>query len=425
MHGSVTASATKEMKTQSLPFKIRTVHVVVALGAVSVLLGYICVAPPSELPSWPRYSLNAKVWQSFEKWTQHVKPHHVRIVTMALQHIESRALYILAFLRVPDVIEASGGALTCEEIKTAVDKASGYGSVNLQFLCRLLHAAAHFDLLKEVDEEKYGLTPLTELLLTSHPKSLRQFVKLYSGDEALVISTALSRSIFSGESGFKETYRRELLEYLKVDISLQEVYDAGVADDARLTAPAIIADYPPFGSCKHVCDVGGGLGSFLQQVLEYYSFGIKGTNFDLPEVIRSARGFLKTKNADQISLVAGNFSESIPTLGCDCYILKDILQNWSDEEAAIILKNLRKAVATGSRILVIERVMHTGSYPEERVKALMDLTMMAFNPSHSRLRSQEELFYLLEDNGFGDAQTYHTRAGYSIVEVYPATHRKL
>ena len=292
MRSSVTKNATKEMKilvTKSLPFKIKTVHVFVALGALSVLLGYICVAPPSELPSWPRYSLNAKVWQTFEKWTQRVKPHHVRIVTMALQHIESRALYILAFLRVPDVIKAGGGSLTCEEIKLAVDKASSYGAVSLQFLCRVLHAAAHFDLLTEVDEEKYGLTPLTELLLSNHPKSLRQFVNLYSGDEALVISTALSRSIFSGESGFKETYRRELLDYLQVDISLQEIYDAGVADDARLTAPAIIADYPSFSSCKHICDIGGGLGSFLQQVLEYYSFGIKGTNFDLPEVIRSAK----------------------------------------------------------------------------------------------------------------------------------------
>ena len=414
----------KTPATKGLPFKIRTVHVVVAFGALSVLLGYICVAPPSELPSWPRYSLNAKVWQSFEKWTQHVKPHHVRIVTMALQHIESRALYILAFLRVPDLIDAGGGALTCEEIKMAVDKASGYGPVNLQFLCRLLHAAAHFDLLKEEGEEKYSLTPLTELLLSSHPKSLRQFVKLYSGDEALVISTALSRSIFSGESGFKETYRRELLDYLQVDISLQEIYDAGVADDARLTAPAIIADYPSFSSCKHICDIGGGLGSFLQQVLAHYSFGIKGTNFDLPEVIRSARDFLKGKNADQITLVAGNFSDSIPALGCDCYILKDILQNWSDEDAAGILKKLRKVVAMGNRLLVIERVMHTGSYPEERVKALMDLTMMAFNPSHSRLRSQEELFYLFEDTGFGDAQSYLTRAGFSIIEVYPTTHPK-
>jgi len=51
----------------------------------------------------------------------------------------------------------------------------------------------------------------------------------------------------------------------------------------------------------------------------------------------------------------------------------------------------------------------------------MDLTMMAFNPSHSRLRTGEEINFLLEQTGFTDARTYSTRAGYSIVETYPST----
>ena len=54
-----------------------------------------------------------------------------------------------------------------------------------------------------------------------------------------------------------------------------------------------------------------------------------------------------------------------------------------------------------------------------QLKSVMDLTMMAFNPSHSRLRTQEELYFLLEQSNFGDAQTYATRAGYSIVEAFP------
>lgn len=49
----------------------------------------------------------------------------------------------------------------------------------------------------------------------------------------------------------------------------------------------------------------------------------------------------------------------------------------------------------------------------------MDLTMMAFNPSHSRLRTQEEIYHLLEQTGFVDAHTYPTRAGYSVVEAFP------
>ncbi len=274
---------------KSLPSRIRTLHVVVVLGFVAVLLGYISVAPPSELPSWPLYRLNAKTWQSFEKWGQHVKPYHIRIMTTALQHVESRALYVLTYLDVPDILHDAGKPLSCEELKAAVDEKSGYEPINLPFFCRLLHAAAHFDLLVEAEEDKYFLSPLSEYLVSSHPKSLKDFVKLYSGDEAMVISTSLSHSIFSGNSGFKETYRVELLEHLKNDPVFQDVYGAGMADSSRLHAPAIIADYPPFSSCKHICDIGGGVGSFLYAILEYYSFGVKGTNFDLPDVIEGAK----------------------------------------------------------------------------------------------------------------------------------------
>jgi len=53
---------------------------------------------------------------------------------------------------------------------------------------------------------------------------------------------------------------------------------------------------------------------------------------------------------------------------CDCYILKDILNNWSDEASNIILNNLFAAVTTGNRVLIIERVLHTGGAAEEVVR---------------------------------------------------------
>ena len=274
---------------KALPSKIKTFHVVVALGLFSVFLGYISVAPPTDLPNWPLYMVNSKVWQSFERWGQHVKPYHIRIMTTALQHIESRALYILTYLEVPDILHEAGKPLSCEELKIIVDEKSGYGPINLPFFCRILHAAAHFDILSEAGEDKYSLTPLSEYLVSSHPKSLKNFINLFSGDEALIISTALSRSIFSGVSGFKETYRTELLEHMKVDPLFQQIYGAGMAESSRLHAPALITDYPPFSSCKHICDMGGGVGSFLYSVLEHYSFAIKGTNLDLPDVIEDAR----------------------------------------------------------------------------------------------------------------------------------------
>lgn len=105
--------------------KLKTYHLVAAIGLFSVLIGYVSVAPPTDLPNWPLYSLNARTWQFFEEWGQHVKPYHVRILQTALQHLESRALYILAQLEIPDAIARAGKPLSCEEIKMAVDEELG------------------------------------------------------------------------------------------------------------------------------------------------------------------------------------------------------------------------------------------------------------------------------------------------------------
>lgn len=269
--------------------KFHISYIFLVLGGFAILLGYVSIAPPTDLPNWPLYKLNSRTWQMFEQWGQHVKPHHMRIITTTLQHIESRAMYILTYLNVPDYLHEAGEPLSCEDIKSKIDSRRGLDRVNLAFLCRILHASSHFGLLSSNSEDKYSLTPISEYLVSSHPKSLKHYVMLYSGDEALVISTSLSRSIFSGESGFKVTYRTELQDHLKEDQYFRDVYDAGLGDGSKLHALAIIADYPLFASCRHICDIGGGVGRFLYEVLQYYLHGMNGTNFDLPDVIFNSK----------------------------------------------------------------------------------------------------------------------------------------
>lgn len=68
---------------------------------------------------------------------------------------------------------------------------------------------------------------------------------------------------------------------------------------------------------------------------------------------------------------------------CDCYILKDILQNWSDEDASLILNKLSKVVKKGHRVLVMETILHTGSFAEERVRRYQGHQNITFNPPQS------------------------------------------
>ena len=53
---------------QAFRQKIKVVHVVAVVGVLSVFVGYLSVAPPTDLPNWPLYSLNARTWQFFERW---------------------------------------------------------------------------------------------------------------------------------------------------------------------------------------------------------------------------------------------------------------------------------------------------------------------------------------------------------------------
>lgn len=256
---------------------------------LSVGLAYVCIAPPTDLPNWPLYTANAMVWQTVERMSRAVKPYHVRVLEMASAYLESRTMYLLAYLGVPDILHEQQAPMGCEELKPLIDYKNVGEAVNLPFFCRLLHAAAHFDLLQEEGKGKYSLTELGKYLVSSHPKSLKNYVKMAAGDEAIVIAASLTHSIFTGASGFKETYRVELLEQLEKDPVFRDVFDRGQADSSRLVAPALIADYPLFGSCKHICDLGGGVGSFLFQVLQHYEFGMKGTIFELPKVAENAR----------------------------------------------------------------------------------------------------------------------------------------
>lgn len=59
-----------------------------------------------------------------------MKPHHIRLMTTTLQHIESRALYIITYLEVPDMLEAADAPLSCEEIKNIADESSEYYHVS-------------------------------------------------------------------------------------------------------------------------------------------------------------------------------------------------------------------------------------------------------------------------------------------------------
>src|ERR1700745_1260308 len=86
-------------------------------------------------------------------------------------------------------------------------------------------------------------------------------------------------------------------------------------------------------------------------------------------------------NSDILSrckLIEGDFFKSIPAVNADGYIIKNVLLNWDDESATVILKNCLQAIRTTSlndakrknaiRLLVIDTIM-----PESKNRLLGNL----------------------------------------------------
>jgi len=65
--------------------------------------------------------------------------------------------------------------------------------------------------------------------------------------------------------------------------------------------------------------------------------------------------------------------------GANAYVLKSVIHNWSDERAGIILQRCAQAMASGGKLILVERIVpqRLESSTAHRTIALMDLNMLA------------------------------------------------
>lgn len=137
-----------------------------------------------------------------------------------------------------------------------------------------------------------------------------------------------------------------------------------------------------------VVDVGGSTGTAATALAKEFSH----INFvvqDLPanaDSGRKAAAALPSDIASRLSFQGHDFTNPQPVKGADVYLLRMILHDWPDNEAAKIIKNLVDAMdksKPNSRLLIMDTVLpKSGSVPVsvERIVRVRDLTMMqAFN----------------------------------------------
>jgi hypothetical protein len=156
-----------------------------------------------------------------------------------------------------------------------------------------------------------------------------------------------------------------------------------------------------------IADIGGGIGTQLVDILDAHP-GCRGILFDQPEVV--ATGIPHSR----IERIGGSFFNEIPAES-DAYLLRNIIHDWDDPDAARILRTVRKAMKVEARIMLIEWLIPDNS--EFHFSKWADITMMAGLGGRERTRAEfERLFF---ESGFELEATIPTTSTFTIIVGHP------
>ena len=141
----------------------------------------------------------------------------------------------------------------------------------------------------------------------------------------------------------------------------------------------------------------------------------QGLLFDQPDVIAGAAAQLQALGVDErVTRVGGSFFESIPA-GADLYMMKHILHDWNDEQCKTILDNLRKVIAPGARLLVMDSVLPDPPAVGEAI--MMDLNMLVM--TGGRERREADFAEMLARSGFELQRIVRMPGLAQVVEAVP------
>ena len=291
-------------------------------------------------------------------------------------------------------------------------------------LYRLLRALASAGIFAEKRQQRFGRTPLSDLLRRGVPGSLRE-VAILGGEPWRRASYGLAGSLRSGRPAFEAMFGMPLYSYLaKHPRSLRLFTEVMAYHWSQLGGPVLsVLDC---SGTRRIVDVGGGPGSLMQILLEAHS-GVTGVVFDLPVVAAATRRRLAAAGlSPRCRVVAGNFFRGVPR-GGDLYILAFVLHNWDDRNAMRILKRCREAMSGTARLVVIEMLVPTDTRPA--AAKIHDLEMLVF--TSGRDRTAAEYRALLRATGLRLRRIVATRTAVSLMEAvrirrppHPSLHSK-
>lgn len=317
----------------------------------------------------------------------------------------SQAIHVAATLGIADLLE--DGPRTSDYLAAAT-------GAHPPSLYRLLRALASVNVFRGEDGRRFALTPLGDCLRSDAAEPVGGWAAFIGRPYYWQAWSHLLHSVRTGENAFRHVHGVGPWEYRAPLPEESAIFDRAMTDLSRRANRSLLDAYD-FGRFATVVDVGGGRGAFLAGLLAAYP-AMRGVLFDQPHVVAGAEGVLRAAGvSDRCRVAGGSFFDAVPE-GGDAYMLKAVLHDWEDEEAAAILRCCRRAVPAEGAILVVEQEL--GPANEDQESKFSDLNMLV-GPG-GRERTTDEYTALFAAAGFRLERVVPSGIGLNVIEGTPA-----
>lgn len=315
-------------------------------------------------------------------------------------------LHVAATLRIAEHLEAG---------KSGIDELAAAADCDAYALHRVLTTLVSKGVFAEPSPGRFELNEAARPLLDPTVRIGFDLEGL-GGRFAGAWSTLLPY-VRTGQAAYDQVFGRPFWDDLDANPRLRADFDT-IMGPAGHGIPN--PDFPLTGgweSVRSIVDVGGGTGAFLAEVLRKRP-GLRGILVDAPRTVeRSGETFAAAGVSERARAVGQSFFDPLPA-GADLYVLRKVINDWPDREAAAILKRCAGAARPGGRVVVLGGVSPDGT------SRPLTIEMVLLGGKH---RSASEFRALARQAGLEvvaagqQPASEHAPYSYFVVECRPVT----
>ncbi|RSM81659.1 hydroxyneurosporene methyltransferase [Kibdelosporangium aridum] len=319
--------------------------------------------------------------------------------------VVTQALSVAAKLGIADVL--GDGPLPADEIAKRVD-------ADPEATYRLLRTLSGYSVFRLQSDGRFALTPMADSLRDNAPDSMRGIAMLMGHPLLWEEFGHLISTVRTGEANMPKLRGMGAYEFLMSNPEYMAEFFQGMGSMSASETDPVLAAYD-FSQFRTVVDVVGGRGALLAGILARAT-STHGVLYDSEAATAAAPPVLEAAGvANRVTIEHGGHFDKLPA-GADCYVLKHVLHDFPEEACLGLLSNVRDAIASDGKLLVIEYVIEENN--QRHIGNIIDLWLMLLLGAKERTLPQyAELF---AKAGLQLVRAVPTTSPVSIIEAIPA-----